>query len=365
MLGLTYSIADQNVATTKSMGIYNLSVHLARNLALHPQLERLTIFSNRTISPNLSSSDKTLLEDHNCAMDNKAGRIWWDQWGVYQNAHKTRNAWLFLPKGFCSFLRHPPVRVAAYVHDTMENYYRERSQRFQSRFEGFYFSRSLMATLREAKVIVTNTEFSKIEILRLARQTGLPEPRVAVVGYGFEAPPPGAPPEKENRILLFASRLPHKRTDLAIRLLEQWVTRSGFDGVIDCIGILSREMEKPSGRHWNWVGRVLPEKGREMMRRARAIVYVSDYEGFGMPPVEAVLEGTCPVFSDLPPLREVMGTAGCGFSNDSEDSFNGAMETALATSDETLGVWGRQLLARHNWADVTGKIVRELQRDEW
>lgn len=363
MLGLTYSIADQNGATTKSMGIYNFSVQLAQNLATHPQLKKLTVFSNRTISSSLCASEKTILEEHNCAIEHKAGRIWWDQWGVYQCARKAENPWLFLPKGFCSFVSRPPLRVAAYVHDTMGNYYRECYQRFQSRLEDFYFSRSLAATLREANVIFTNTEFSKKEILRFTRQNGFSEPKITVAGYGFEAPPP-SPIEKDNRVLLFASKLPHKRTDIAIRLLEQWLKQSGFDGVIDCIGILSPEMEKPSGRHWNWVGRVPPAKGREMIRRARAIVFVSEYEGFGMPPVEAVLEGTCPVFSDLPPLREVMGNFGFAFSNASAESFMGAMEKALATSNETLRSWSQQLLARHNWPAVTGKIVQELLRDD-
>ncbi|MEP6663170.1 MAG: glycosyltransferase [Verrucomicrobiota bacterium] len=361
MLGLTYSIADQNVATTKSMGIYNLSVNLAQNLAVHPQLKKLTVFSNRSISPSLCASDKTILEEHNGAMENKAGRICWDQWGVYQSARKAGNPWLFLPKGFCSFVKSPPLRVAAYVHDTMGNYYREQGRRFQSRFEDFYFTRSLAATLREAAVIFANTEFSKKEILRLARQSGILEPKIAVVGYGFAATT-FAPVKKENRVVLFASKLPHKRTDIAIRFLDQWVKQTRFDGVIDCIGILSPEMEKPSGRHWNWIGRVPPATGRDMMRRARAIVYVSEYEGFGMPPVEAVLEGTCPVFSDLPPLREVMGKVGFSFSNDSAENFNVAMEKALAVSAETLRFWSQELLARHHWPGVTGKIVEELLR---
>ena len=97
-----------------------------------------------------------------------------------------------------------------------------------------------------------------------------------------------------------------------------------------------------------------------MIRSARVVVYVSEQEGFGMPPVEAVLEGTCPVYSDLPPICEVMGDAGCPFSNESESSFVAAMENALQVSPESIRAWSTALMARHNWPAVTRRIVDEL-----
>jgi glycosyltransferase involved in cell wall biosynthesis len=161
-------------------------------------------------------------------------------------------------------------------------------------------------------------------------------------------------------MLLFASNMPHKRTDIAIRFLDRWIRQSKFDGTIDCIGIFPANMEKPAGPRWNWIGRVPPGEGREMIRRARAVIYVSEYEGFGMPPVEAALEGTCPVFSAIPPLREVMGDTGCAFSNDSPDSFLEAMSKAAATTPETIRGWSESLIARHNWGAVTNRIVSAL-----
>jgi glycosyltransferase involved in cell wall biosynthesis len=168
------------------------------------------------------------------------------------------------------------------------------------------------------------------------------------------------PVQKENRVLLFASNMPHKRTDIAIRFLDHWLQESQFDGVIDCIGIIPPEMEKPTGKAWNWIGRVPPAQGRDMIRHAKVVVYVSEQEGFGMPPVEAVLEGTCPVFSDLPPIREVMQGAGFPFSNDSKESFADAMNQALRTPPEAISAWHGSLMARHNWEAVTGKIVDGL-----
>ena len=359
MIDLAYSVADQDVATTKSIGIYNFSVQLAQYLAEHPQLRKFTVFSNCTVSPHLRLAKKTRVQEFNFARRSKVGRILWDQWSLYRSAQATGHRWLFLPKGFCSFVTRPRPEVAAFVHDIMGDYYQQHYPGFESRLESFYFSHSLAASLRQCRVIFTNTEFSRRELAGWAQRVGLSCPEVVVAGYGFVPPEPDWT-EKEDRILLFASALPHKRTDIAIRFLSRWLQETKFGGNIDCIGLLSPGMTKPEGRSWRWIGRVLPAQAREMMRRSRAVVYVSEYEGFGMPAVEAALEGSCPVFSDIPPLREAMGEAGCPFSNDSEESFLTAMNRALATPRETIHAWAAGLLRRHHWPVVAGKIVQAL-----
>jgi len=359
MIDLAYSLADQDVETTKSIGIYNISLQLAQYLSEHPQIQKFTVFSNSTVSPHLRLAAKARVQEYNFARRTRAGRMLWDQWALYRSARATGHGWLFLPKGFCSFVMQPRPQVAAFVHDIMGDFYRQHYPGHVSKLESFYFSRSLVATLRQSRVIFTNTEFSKRELAAWAQRAGVSCPKVVVAGYGFTPPEPGWA-EKENRILLFASDLPHKRTDLAIRFLTRWLQESKFDGNIDCIGILSSRMTKPKGRNWRWIGRVLPAQAREMMRRSRAVIYVSEYEGFGMPAVEAVLEGSCPVFSDIPPLREAMGEAGCPFSNDSEASFIKAMERALVTPPETIHGWAAGLLHRHHWPAVAKKIVQEL-----
>jgi glycosyltransferase involved in cell wall biosynthesis len=361
MIDLAYSIADQNVATTKSMGIYNFSLSLARHLARHPLLGKLDVFSNHTTTPDLQLSANSRIEECGEAVRSKFGRILWDQWGVHRRARAAGRSWLFLPKGFCSFLQRPPVPVAAYVHDIMGVFYQRRYPRYGSRFESWYFDRSLKATVTQARIIFTNTEFTKNELTHWTRQLGLTPPEIMVAGYGFEVPEAGEA-EKTDRVLLFASDMPHKRTDTLVSFLNQWLRESNYRGVIDCIGIFSNGRAKCEGPNWNWIGRVPPAQSRQMIRRAKAVIYSSEYEGFGMPPVEAVLEGTCPVYSDIPPMREVMGNAGRPFSNDSGESFRRAMDEAFSTSPETIEAWSRELVKRHHWHGVTDKIVHELSR---
>src|SRR4051794_39691899 len=122
-LSLTYSLADQDFARTKSIGIFNVSLQLAHALAREPRLPHLTILANHALKPSLSlppATQSVLCEN---AIGGRFERILWDQWQVYSEAQRTGSEWLLLPKGFASFLRRPPIRLAVYVHDMMHDIY--------------------------------------------------------------------------------------------------------------------------------------------------------------------------------------------------------------------------------------------------
>ncbi len=58
-----------------------------------------------------------------------------------------------------------------------------------------------------------------------------------------------------------------------------------------------------------WLGRVSDQELTELYRNASCFIYPSLYEGFGIPPLEAMAMG-CPVIvSDIPVLHEVCGDA--------------------------------------------------------
>lgn len=58
-----------------------------------------------------------------------------------------------------------------------------------------------------------------------------------------------------------------------------------------------------------WLGYVSEERLRELYRTATALVYPSLYEGFGLPPLEAMSHGCPAILSDVSSLPEVGGNA--------------------------------------------------------
>ena len=122
-LTITYSLADQNFNQTKSLGVFNVSRQLIENIASRTQFAKLNLLSNSTLDEHLKLPSHTIIQYHDEA-SNKLGRIHWDQWGVYAAGRRSGSKWLFLPKGFTSYLKPRGFKLAVYIHDTMHDFYR-------------------------------------------------------------------------------------------------------------------------------------------------------------------------------------------------------------------------------------------------
>jgi glycosyltransferase involved in cell wall biosynthesis len=88
----------------------------------------------------------------------------------------------------------------------------------------------------------------------------------------------------------------------------------------------------PSGRSSDGVmftGRLSDANVRGLLGGAASLLFPSLYEGFGIPPLEAMVSG-CPVIaSDIPPVREVCGRAALYFDPHSPEQLSAAMRMVL------------------------------------
>jgi glycosyltransferase involved in cell wall biosynthesis len=360
VMRIVYSVADLCFRTTSSMGIYNFSMGLLRALPSRRELSEIYVLANHTLVDELPVADnvRSLVSDF--ALQSVFGRVAWDQWAMHAAARRAGGDWLFLPKGFSSFLSRPPLRLAAYIHDIIPVIYAERYPSSTNPFRHAYFSAVYKATLRHARVIFTNTEFTKSEIARLAKTLHVRCPPIVVVGYGFDAMPEGRT-KKEDQVLVMVRKDPHKRSDLAIQYLSRWQEQTGYTGKLMCVGSLPGRTHLPERPNWQRLERLDHRSLLRTIEKSRVLVHFSEYEGFGMPPVEAVLQGTFPVYSDIPATHEAMGGIGGPFGNGDYESFARAMDDALHVSRTTLGQWGSELIARHSWGKVTDRIVQGLK----
>lgn len=355
-LSIVYSIADQSFAKTKSLGIFNVSLHLARCLDQSPHVSPFTLLSNSEIHLPLQ---KGLASIHNEANRGRLQRIIWDQFGVYRAAKASGAQWLFLPKGFASFLLPPPCRLVVCVHDTIFDYYRQRGWKMASRLESQYFERCFRAVLRHASLIVTDTDFTRKELVRKAQELNLPPPNVRVVGIGFEhVDTPTV--QKRDLIVVLISRWPHKNSAAAIDLVHRWSDLTDYQGDIAWVGGLPEGTHLPESPRWHHHVRLPEEPFRQLIAEARVLVYHTEYEGFGMPPVEAALSGTCPVYSDIPATREAMLGLGAPFSNNDFESFTRAMNQAMRCPKDTLEKTAHALRQTHQWEAVGNRVVQAL-----
>lgn len=74
--------------------------------------------------------------------------------------------------------------------------------------------------------------------------------------------------------------------------------RTGDSGILEQFQSLSEE-------DFSFTGRVSDGELRDLYRQCRLLVQPSLYEGFGMPPLEALSQGTNVVLSDIPVFQEI------------------------------------------------------------
>ncbi|MFP2927685.1 glycosyltransferase family 4 protein [Pyxidicoccus sp. 3LG] len=89
----------------------------------------------------------------------------------------------------------------------------------------------------------------------------------------------------------------------------------------------------------------------ELMRRASVFVFPSRYEGFGLPPLEAMRLGTPTIVSNAGSLPEVCGDAALSVRPDDAEGLSRAIERLLGSPDErrALAERGKARAAEFTW----------------
>ena len=360
-LSLCFSLADQDFHRTSSIGILNFSLQLAAYLSRQTEVGPMHVLANSGLTERLDLTPGTVVSRYDQATRSRWGRVRWDQSMIYSAAVRSGCDWLILPKGFAPMRRRSPVKLACCLHDTILEHYREKYPRSFSTGKRWYFHRGLLATLRHADVIACTSHFTADEVRRVADQNGIRPPAIHPIGIGFEPPPEWPAGNRTDQILVFASPLPHKRTREAIDFMARWQQQTGSMRPVHWVGRLPKDALLPEFANWTHHARLEESAFRKLLARSRVSIYTTDYEGFGMPPVESVLSACAPVYSEIAATKEVMRGRGFPFQNGQFDSFAAALESALQSEPAQLQSWTSSLIADYSWEKTVEALVRILQ----
>ncbi len=100
---------------------------------------------------------------------------------------------------------------------------------------------------------------------------------------------------------------------------------------------------------------------------AGAMVYLSNYEGFGLPPLEAALAETPVIASDIPAIREVMGDAAIFIKNNADaDEIKKAIMKIVSDGDFRAKVIqaGLERAKLFNWSECAKKTMEVFEKIE-
>ncbi|MBW0254612.1 glycosyltransferase family 1 protein [Cellulomonas sp. PS-H5] len=216
-------------------------------------------------------------------------------------------------------------RVVQSLHDVQHLDMPHLFSRAELWYRRLYYDRAALRADR----IITISEFSK---QRIVHHLGVPPERITVAHLAVDTAAFTPQLGPRERFLLYPARgwahKNHERLLEAVRLLREddpdlrlVLTGGGLDGL---------------GELPDWVdarGNVPRAELLELYRTAACLVFPSLYEGFGMPPLEAMASG-CPVAaSSAGSLPEVCGDAAALFDPTDPRAIADGVRAALADTE--------------------------------
>jgi glycosyltransferase involved in cell wall biosynthesis len=258
-----------------------------------------------------------------------------------------------------------PVPVIITIHDAS-------SYLFSADFtwEWRLYNRYLLPSLaRRAAAVLVPTNTSRVAVMR---HYGIRDERIRVTREGVDETyrrrihgaaasilrrrlSPGHP-----LILFCGAPLGRKNLDIVLRVMANAMPGTCLAGSRLVISGAS-ESEFPSYRDWIqtrglrervlWLGRVPEDEMPVLFSAADVLVYPSLYEGFGLPPLQAMSVGTPVVASLAPCLPEVLGDAALLVDPLDERNLAEALEAVLSNTGlrGVLIARGKTMASQYTW----------------
>lgn len=223
------------------------------------------------------------------------------------------------------------------------------------------------ASARRARVVVTVSDFSAQEI---RRWLGVPPDRIRVVRHGS----PTKRPQREaarSPLVLFVGSLFNRRhlpdmigafARVSTRVPGAQLVLVGDNRTTPRQDPLALAAQSGVTDRVEW-HRYAPDAELDRLYdAARVFVFLSDYEGFAMTPLEALAHGVPSVLLDTAVAREVYGPAARYVSTDLDQIASAVVE--LLTDEAArarLLAEGRQLLERYTWERAGVEVLAALE----
>lgn len=207
-----------------------------------------------------------------------------------------------------------------------------------------YSRLTLPRVARAATRIIVGSEFTRREVIDLLH---VPEEKLRVIPYGvggsFTAPDP---PAAGGEYVLAVSTL-EPRKNLS-RLVEGF-RRADLDGLeLRVVGARGWGDVDVDGERVRWLGEISDAELAQQYRGAACAAYVSLYEGFGLPVLEAMASGTSVVAPAGPPYSEFSEGVAVVVDPYDPDSIAGGLQEAIARRAE-LGQLGLERAKEYSW----------------
>ena len=221
---------------------------------------------------------------------------------------------------------------------------------------------------RKARFVLTISEFSRGEV---GRHLGVAGSKVRVIPLGVGIPPLASDVPREPLVLFVGSifnrrHLPaliegfarlapeHAALTLAIVGANRTYPFQDLDALAADTGIAGRLLRR------DWVD---DRELAGLYQRASAFAFLSEYEGFGLTPLEALAAGVPPVVLATPVATEVLGEAAWYVPQPRADDVAAGLRAVLFDTAvrQRLLDHAPAVLARYDWRRTARETLQALE----
>jgi glycosyltransferase involved in cell wall biosynthesis len=302
-----------------------------------------------------------------------AAGTWWEQVRA-PRAMAGDHLDLWFSPGYTAPLRLPVPTIVA-IHDVS---FAAHPEWFRLR-EGLRRRWLARQSAERACAVITISEFSRREIVE---HLGVPAAKIHVVPPGVvpgswspasgNAATSNQPPATRNPNVLYVGSIFNRRHVVDLIRAFAPIARAHGDVTLDLVGE-NRTFPREDLRRTiandqlqdrvRWHEYVTDQQLHDLYAGARAFAFLSEYEGLGLTPLEALAAGIPPLLLDTPIARESCGDAASYVPANDLPAITRAIESLLF--DE--GVRARILaaapgeLARYSWPRAAGNTLAVLE----
>lgn len=249
------------------------------------------------------------------------------------------------------------------------------------------FSKSVLVphSVIHARRVIAVSQTTKKDVMRIF---GLVEQKIDVVYEGAEAPPAAADADaalarhglaKGGYLLWLGTVEPRKNVAAAVRAFAHAVRRGWLPESVDFVlagrrgwkDAASFEAIRDANRaigggreRVRYVGYLPAADKHAVIAAAGAFVFPSLYEGFGLPPLEAMAAGVPVIASDTAAVAEVCGDAALLVAPTDEEGFAHALRTVWCDAGEAsrLRGLGMARAAGFDWRKAARETIDVYMR---
>jgi glycosyltransferase involved in cell wall biosynthesis len=287
---------------------------------------------------------------------------WWEQISLPRLAARDHLDLFFSPGYTAPLLPRTPSVVA--IHDLS---FVAHPEWFTMR-EGMRRRWLTRKSAHRSRAVITISEFSKREIVE---RLHVDPAHVHVVPPGITKPAQSLNPGRPENVLYVGSIFNRRRIPDLVRAFAP-IARKHPHARLDIVGdnrsfprqdVARAIAADAPGGQVQWRQYVSDDELSALYRSARAFAFLSEYEGLGLTPLEALSVGVPPVVLATPVARESCGDAALYVQPGDVPGITRALEQLLFDERvrESLLAAAPQVLARYEWPKAARDTLAVLE----